>query len=141
MDRMIYLAASGAKALAQRQEARLLPGIGWMMNGTSIGAVRKLKDTAGNYVFDPAADGNRRDLLLSVPVYENPHMASPGTAAKSVICGHLPSYMVRSVGGIRLDRSDDFAFNADLVTFRASMRVDGNLPQTSHIKHFVGGAS
>jgi HK97 family phage major capsid protein len=121
--------------------ARLLPGIGWMMNGTSIGAVRKLKDTAGNYVFDPAADGNRRDLLLSVPVYENPHMASPGTAAKSVICGHLPSYMVRSVGGIRLDRSDDFAFNADLVTFRASMRVDGNLPQTSHIKHFIGAAS
>ena len=121
--------------------ARLLPGIGWMMNGTSIGAVRKLKDTAGNYVFDPAADGNRRDLLLSVPVYENPHMASPGTGVKSVICGHLPSYMVRTVGGIRLDRSDEFAFNADLVTFRATMRVDGNLPQTSHIKHFVGGAS
>jgi HK97 family phage major capsid protein len=26
--------------------ARLLPGVGWMMNGASIGAVRKLKDTA-----------------------------------------------------------------------------------------------
>jgi HK97 family phage major capsid protein len=68
-------------------------------------------------------------------------MASAGTGAKSVLCGHLPSYYVRTVGGIRIDRSDDFAFNADLVTFRASMRVDGNLPQTSHIKYFAGAAS
>ena len=121
--------------------ARLLPGVGWMMNGASIGAVRKLKDTAGNYIFSPAADGNQRDLLLGREVYENPHVASAATSAKSVIAGHMPSYFVRSVGGIRLDRSDDFAFNADLVTFRASMRVDGALPQSSHIKYFIGGAS
>ena len=121
--------------------ARLLPGIGWMMNGASIGAVRKLKDSAGNFVFSPAADGNQRDLLLGRPVHENPHMASAGTGVKSVLCGHIPSYFVRSVGGIRLDRSDDFAFNADLVTFRASMRVDGALPQSSHIKYFAGAAS
>ena len=121
--------------------ARLLPGVGWMMNGASIGAVRKLKDTAGNYIFSPAADGNQRDLLLGRPVYENPHVASAATSAKSVIAGHMPSFFVRSVGGIRLDRSDDFAFNADLVTFRASMRVDGALPQSSHIKYFIGGAS
>jgi len=121
--------------------ARLLPGVGFMANGASIGAMRKLKDTAGNYVFSPAMDANNNDLLLGRPVFENPHMASAGTGAKSVLCGHLPSYFVRTVGGIRIDRSDDFAFNADLVTFRASMRVDGNLPQTSHIKYFAGGAS
>jgi HK97 family phage major capsid protein len=121
--------------------ARLLPGVGWMMNGASIGAVRKLKDSAGQYIFSPAADGNQRDLLLGRPVYENPHVVSAATSAKSVIAGHMPSFFVRSVGGIRLDRSDDFAFNADLVTFRASMRVDGALPQSSHIKYFIGGAS
>jgi HK97 family phage major capsid protein len=121
--------------------ARLLPGVGWMMNGASIAAVRSLKDTAGNYVFSPALDGNSRDLLLGRPVYENPHMSNPGTAVKSVLCGHLPSYFVRTVGGIRLDRSDEFAFNADLVTFRATMRVDGALPQSSHIKYFAGGTA
>jgi len=121
--------------------ARLLPGVGWMMNGASIGAVRKLKDTAGNYIFSPAADGNQRDLLMGRPVYENPHVPSAATSAKSVIAGHMPSFFVRSVGGIQLSRSDDFAFNADLITFRASMRVDGALPQSSHIKYFIGGAS
>jgi HK97 family phage major capsid protein len=68
-------------------------------------------------------------------------MANPGTAVKSVLVGHLPSYFVRTVGGIRLDRSDEYAFNADLITFRASMRCDGALPQPSHIKTFIGGTA
>ncbi len=121
--------------------ARLLPGVGWLMNGSSIGAVRKLKDTAGNYIFDPAASGDRRDLLLGKEVYENPHMANAGTAVKSVLVGHLPSFYVRTVGGIRIDRSDEFAFNADLTTLRATMRVDSALVQSSHVKYFVGAAS
>ena len=120
---------------------RRLAGSGFQMNAKSIGAMRKLKDTAGNFVFQPALSADANDLLLGYPVFENPGMADAGTANKSVIFGHLPSYFVRSVGGIKLDRSDDFAFSTDLITFRATMRVDGNLPQTSHVKHFIGGAS
>ena len=121
--------------------ARLLPGVGWMMNGKSIGAVRKLKDTAGQYVFQPALAADAPDTLLGKPIYENPAMVDAATTAKSVLVGHLPSYFVRTVGGIRLDRSDDYAFNAGLVTFRATFRVDGNLPQPSHIKYFIGGTA
>jgi HK97 family phage major capsid protein len=121
--------------------ARLLPGVGFMCNGASIGKMRALKDTAGNYVFSPSMDGNQRDLLLGRPVIENPHVPSAGTAAKSVLAGHFPSYFTRIVGGIRLDSSSEYAFNQDLVTFRATMRVDGNLPQSSHVLYFAGGAS
>ena len=117
--------------------ARNLPGVGWMMNGKSVGAVRKLKDTAGNYVFQPALSMDTPDMLLGKPIYENPSMVDVATTTKSVIVGHLPSYYVRTVGGLRLDRSDDYAFNSGLVTFRATFRVDGNLPQTSHIKHLL----
>ena len=117
--------------------ARNLPGVGWMMNGKSVGAVRKLKDTAGNYVFQPSLAMDSPDMLLGKPIYENPSMVDVATGTKSVIVGHLPSYFVRTVGGLRLDRSDDYAFNAGLITFRAQFRVDGNLPQTSHIKHLL----
>jgi HK97 family phage major capsid protein len=120
---------------------RRLAGSGFQMNSSSIAKMRSLKDTAGNYVFSPALNADANDLLLGYPVFENPAIASTGSAAKSVIFGHLPSYFVRQVGGIKLDRSDDFAFNTGLVTFRATMRVDGNLPQTSHVKHFIGSAS
>jgi len=117
--------------------ARNLPGVGWMMNGKSVGAVRKLKDTAGNYVFQPSLAMDSPDMLLGKPIYENPNMVDVATTTKSVIVGHLPSYYVRTVGGLRLDRSDDFAFSSNLVTFRATFRVDGNLPQTSHVKHLL----
>jgi HK97 family phage major capsid protein len=120
---------------------RQLPGTGFMMSAKSISAVRKLKDTAGNYVFSPALSADKRDLILGYEVYENPGMADPATSAKSVLFGHLPSYFVRTVGGIKLDRSDDFAFSQDLISFRATMRVDGNLIQTSHVKYFAGAAS
>jgi HK97 family phage major capsid protein len=121
--------------------ARALPGIGFMAKGSSIAAMRVLKDGAGNFVFQPAMSESTPDRVLGVPLYENPAMAAIAASAKSVIAGHFPSYYVRTVGGIRLDRSDDFAFSADLITFRCTFRVDGDLPQTSHIKHFVGAAT
>jgi HK97 family phage major capsid protein len=117
--------------------ARQLPGVGWMMTGQSIGRVRKLKDTAGNYVFQPGLSLDSPDMLLGKPIYENPSMSEATTGLKSVIVGHLPSYYVRSVGGIKLDRSDDFAFSSGLATFRAQFRVDGNLPQVTHVKHLL----
>jgi HK97 family phage major capsid protein len=121
--------------------ARMMTGTGYMMNGKSIGAVRKLKDSVGAYVFQPALAVGTPDTLLGFPLYENPAMADAGTAAKSVIFGHLPSYYVRQVGGIRVDSSSDFAFSTDLVTLRTILRVDGNLPQATHVNHFIGGAS
>jgi HK97 family phage major capsid protein len=117
---------------------RRLPGTGFMMNRSSIANVRKLKDGQGQYLFSPAVSAEQYDLLLGYPIFENPTMANAGTAIKSVLFGHLPSYFVRSVGGLKLDRSDDYAFANDLITFRATWRVDGNLAQTSHIKYFVG---
>jgi HK97 family phage major capsid protein len=117
--------------------ARMLPGCGFMMNGKAIGQVRKLKDSVGNYVFSPSLTADARDMLLGKPIYENPSMADVATGTKSVIFGHLPSYFVRTVGGLKLERSDDYAFNAGLVTFRATWRVDGGLPETPHIKHLL----
>ena len=120
---------------------RRLPGAGFMMNATSVANVRKLKDSAGQYLFSPSLSADARDLLLGYPIFENPAMATAASAVKPVLFGHLPSYMVRQVGGIKLDRSDDFAFSNDLITFRATFRVDGNLPQTSHVKYFKSSNS
>ena len=120
---------------------RRLPGTGFQMNSSSIANVRKLKDSAGQYLFAPSLSADARDLLLGYPIFENPSMATAASAVKPVIFGHLPSYYVRQVGGLKLDRSDDFAFSSDLVTFRATFRVDGNLIQTSHIKFFKSSNS
>ena len=121
--------------------ARRLPGFGVMANGASIGAMRKLKTSSGDYVFVPSIQPGTPDSILGYSLIENPAMANTGSAGKSVIAGHFPSYYVRTVGGIDVARSDDFAFNTGQVTLRFQIRVDGNLPQTGHVRHFLGGTA
>ena len=121
--------------------ARRLPGFGIMANGSTIGAMRKLKSSSGDYVYIPTIQPGQADSLLGYPLIENPALASVGSGAKSVLCGHLPSYYVRTVGGIEVARSSDFAFSTAQETLRFTIRVDGNLPQTSHIKRFTGGTA
>jgi hypothetical protein len=54
----------------------------------------------------------------------------------------MSQYFVRLAGGVRFERSDDYAFNTDLVTFRALIRGDGILvDQTGAVKHFIGNAA
>ncbi len=121
--------------------ARRLPGFGVMANGSSIGSMRKLKTSSGDYVFVPTIQPGQPDQILGYPLIENPAMASVASGAKSVLAGHFPSYYVRTVGGIDVARSDDFAFNTGQVTLRFQIRVDGNLPQASHVKRFTGGTA
>jgi HK97 family phage major capsid protein len=118
--------------------ARVLPGLGFQMSKTGIAAARKLKDGAGNYIWLDNAVNGQPAQLLGYPVYENPNVAAVGTAAKSVLFGHLPSFKVRVAGGMRVDQSTDFAFNTDTVTYRGLMRVDGGLTHASHIGFYQG---
>jgi HK97 family phage major capsid protein len=118
--------------------ARVLPGLGFQMSKTGIAAARKMKDGSGAYIWTDSAVPGQAATLLGYPVYENPNVAAVGTAAKSVLFGHLPSFKVRVAGGMRVDQSSDFAFNTDTVTYRGLMRVDGGLTHASHIGFYQG---
>jgi HK97 family phage major capsid protein len=118
--------------------ARVLPGLGFQMSKSGIAAARKLKDGSGAYIWTDSAVPGQPATLLGYPVFENPNVAAVGTAAKSVLFGHLPSFKVRVAGGMRVDQSADFAFNTDTVTYRGLMRVDGGLTHASHIGFYQG---
>jgi len=117
------------------------PSFAMLANSTSIAALRKLKDTAGNYVFQVGDSKDRRDLVLGVPVIEVPAMPNPGLGVNSLAVGDLKSLYIRNAGGIQVDRSDDYAFANDLATWRATWRLDSALVQKANIKKFKGGAS
>ena len=115
---------------------------GWLMNDTSLARVRKLKDTTNQYLWQPSLQLGVPDMLLGKPVYTDPNIASVATSARSVLFGDFGTYYTRIAGGVRFERSDEFAFNTDLVTFRCVIRGDGILvDQTGAVKHFVGGSS
>lgn len=114
--------------------ARRLPGVGYMANTATLGAIRKLKDTAGQYIYDVRV--GQPDTVLGYQVWENPAMADIGTGAKPVIFGHLPSYKIVTTG-LEVAVSTDAYFANDVTAYRFTYRYDGALPQTTHVKHLV----
>lgn len=119
----------------------------WIIRDASVAAIRKLKDTTGQYIWSPGLATNSTgpgatDTLLGKPVLTDPGVAAVALSAKSVVFGDMSQYFVRMVNGVRFERSDDYAFNTDLVTFRALMRADGALVDlTGAVKYFQGGAT
>jgi HK97 family phage major capsid protein len=114
----------------------------WIMKDATVGAARKLKDTTGQYIWQPSLQAGAPDMLLGKPVLTDPNVASVALAAKSVLFGDFSQFFVRFAGGVRFERSDDFAFSSDLVTFRALMRADCSLVDlTGAVKYFAGNAA
>lgn len=114
----------------------------WIMKDATLGAVRKLKDSQNQYLWQPSLIVGQPDTLLGKPVFTDPNVAAVALSAKSVIFGDISAYYARIAGGIRFERSDDFAFGTDLVTFRAIVRGDGTLAdRTGAVKLFVGNAA
>lgn len=118
------------------------PSCGWLMRDSTMAAARKLKDLNGQYLWQPSLQSGVPDTLLAKPVHTDPNVAAVALGAKSVVFGDFSQYFVRMAGGVRFERSVDYAFNTDLVTFRALIRADGlTVDQTGAIKVFTGNAA
>jgi HK97 family phage major capsid protein len=114
--------------------ARRLPGVGYMANTKTLGFIRKLKDADGRYIYDPRV--NEADQVLGYSVFENPAMADIGTAKKSVVFGHLPSYKIVTTG-LDVATSTDAYFANDETAYRFTYRFDGKLTHASHVKYLI----
>jgi HK97 family phage major capsid protein len=122
------------------------PNCVWAFRDTTAATIRKIKDSSGgagvgNYLWTPGF-GTAPDTILGKRVVIEPNIAATALSAKSVVFGDMSAYFSRLAGGIRFERSDEFAFQNDLVTFRAIMRADGILgDQTGAVKHYIGNAA
>jgi HK97 family phage major capsid protein len=113
----------------------------WVMNDTTASLVRRIKTTAGDYAWQPSLTVGNPDLILGKPVYIDPFVLSPAASVESIFFGDWSQFFVRYAGGIRFERSDDFAFANDLVSFRALLRADAALVDlTGAIKSFTHSA-
>jgi len=67
-------------------------------------------------------------LLLGFPVVDDRNMTAPGTASGTpIFFGDFEPFYIRDAGSIRFERSAEFAFSTDTVTFRSIMRTDSDL--------------
>ena len=112
---------------------RMLPGAGYMVNTSTLGAIRKLKDNDGRYILDVVAGGP--STILGQPVIENPAVDSIATGNKAVFYGHWPSVKV-STTGLEVAVSTDAYFANDITGYRFTYRLGAGVANgASHIKY------
>ena len=122
----------------------LSPAVAVLGRNATFGLWRKYKEAApsGKPIFDltPVKAGASVNLL-GMPGFVDPHTAAVAASAKSLAFGDWSRYAVRMVNGVRLERSDEFAFQSDLVSFKALIRLDGALVDANAIKLFQHSAT
>lgn len=114
---------------------------GWLMSDIGASKVRKLKSADGVYAWTPSVIVGQPDLVLGKPVLTDTNVADPAASAKSILFGDWSSLVVRIAGGFRFERSDDFAFDADMTTFRALTRHGTVSIDANALKSFVHAAT
>jgi HK97 family phage major capsid protein len=74
-------------------------------------------------------------------VYIDYNVADIAISVKPILFGDFSSLVTRIAGGFRFERSDEFAFNADLVTYRALVRHGTVSIDANAIKSLVMAAT
>lgn len=113
----------------------------WIMKQSTRGLIRKLKDSNGQYLWQPAITAGAPSTILGRPAFTDDGMAAATAGNVSVIYGDLSGYYARFAGPVRVERSDDFKFQNDQVSFRFLQRADGDIVDTAAIAKLTQAAS
>lgn len=100
----------------------------WIQNRTTLGAIRKLKDGNGQYLWVPGIVGNVPNTILGAPYVEMPDMPAIGADTYPVAFGDFRrGYVV--VDRVAIGFQVDYTTGADngLVVFRARKRTGGGV--------------
>lgn len=110
-----------------------LTGARFMMNRTTLAAIRKLKDNDENYLWQPGLQQGTPSLLLGYPVTVNDDFPDIGANAFPIAFGNFANaYAVVDRIGIRMLR--DPYTNKPMVGFYSTKRVGGMLKDSEAVK-------
>jgi len=113
----------------------------WVGSDGVIKALRKVKESTGQYLWAPGLTAGEPDTLLGKPIYADPDFPAPAANAVPLIFGDLSYYWIRDVRGIAFQRLNElFAANGQ-VGFRAYSRSDGLLTRPEAIVAYANSAT
>jgi HK97 family phage major capsid protein len=108
-------------------------GAVWVMNSNTISAVRKFKDTTGDFIWKPGLLEGQASTLLGYPVIEVDAMPDIGANSLSVGFGQFRSAYVVAERGETAVLRDPYS-NKPFVHFYATRRVGGALMNSEALK-------
>lgn len=99
----------------------------WLMNDATVKTVRKLKDTTGQYLWQPALTAGDPDTILGRPVHTSTFVPEIKAGARTVAFGDLSYYWIADRVGRSFKRLNELFATTGQVGFLASQRLDGKL--------------
>ncbi len=106
----------------------------FLMNDSTVKALRKLKNGAGDYLWQPSVIANAPDTILGKPVHTSAFMPAVAAGNKTILFGDLSYYWVADREGRSFKRLNELYAATGQVGFLASERVDGKLVLPEAVK-------
>nr|UWI11572.1 MAG: capsid family protein [Bacteriophage sp.] len=113
----------------------------WVLNDSTIKAVRKLKDGSGQYLWQPSLTAGTPDTILGRPVRTSAYMPAIAASAKTIAFGDFSYYWIADRQGRSFKRLNELYAANGQVGFLASQRVDGKIILPEAVKVLVQKAS
>ena len=113
----------------------------WILNDSTVKAIRKLKDNNGNYIWQPSVQMGQPDRILSLPYRTSSFVPELAAGNKVIALGDYSYYWIADRQGRKFKRlSELYAANGQ-IGFLASERVDGRLilPETVKVLQVQAG--
>ena len=106
----------------------------WLLNDATVKQIRKLKDSTGQYLWQPSLVAGTPDTILGRPVKTSAFMPTAAAGAKTIAFGDFKYYWIADRQGRTFKKlSELYAANGQ-VGFMGTQRVDGKLILPEAIK-------
>ena len=113
----------------------------WVLNDSTIKAVRKLKDSTGQYLWQPSLVAGTPDTLLGRPMKTSAYMPVIAAGAKTIAFGDFSYYWIADRQGRSFKRLNELYAANGQVGFLGFQRVDGKLVLSEAVKVLAQKAS
>lgn len=106
----------------------------WVLNDTTVKALRKLKDNNGNYIWQPSVQAGQPDMILNRPYHTSSYVPEIAAGKKVMAFGDFSYYWIADRQGRSFKRLNELYAANGQVGFLASQRVDGKLILAEAVK-------
>lgn len=106
----------------------------WILNDSTVKLIRKLKDSNGQYLWQPALRDGEFDTILGKRIFTSPFVPEAEAGAKTIAFGDFSYYWIGDRQGVSFKRLNERYAETGQVGFLATKRVDGKLILPEAIK-------
>ena len=113
----------------------------WMMNDSTIAAIRKLKDGDSQYLWQPGLSAGQPDTILGRPVITNNSMPTAAADAATIVIGDFSYYWIADRAGVSVSVNPYLYMANGYIGYFANKRFDGKIAQAAAFRKLVQASS